>query len=102
MLYLRVPHLSPTSDDYFDQLVTALQLDTDSYKYVSINVKGDKYPFPSIPNILDALGECKVYRKLDLTSRYWQIPLHQQHQHKTAFVMHIGLYHFLKTAPGTF
>ena len=32
------PHLDPTSDDYFDQLVSALQLDTDRYKHVGANV----------------------------------------------------------------
>ena len=32
------PYLDPTSDDYLDQLVAALQLDTDLYKYFSANV----------------------------------------------------------------
>ena len=58
--------------------------------YCGLNsvTKGDKYPIPSITKILYALGEVKVYGKFYLASSYWQIPLHQQHQHKTAFVTH--------------
>ena len=32
------PYLDPTSDNYFDQLVAALQLNTDCYKHASANV----------------------------------------------------------------
>jgi len=43
-----------------------------------------------------------------LVSGYWQIPIRQSDQHKTAFFTHLGLYEFLrlpfglKTAPNTF
>ena len=44
----------------------------------------------------------------NLASGYWQIPVNPDHQHRTAFATHLGLYEFfrmpfgLKTAPQTF
>lgn len=47
--------------------------------------KGDGYPIPSISSVLDAVSQGKVFAKCDLISSYWQIPIRQSDQHKTAF-----------------
>ena len=66
--------------------------------YCGLNAvtSGNGYPIPSVANILDAISEGKLFAKLDLASGYWQIPVNRQHQHKTAFATHLGLWEFLK------
>ena len=78
------------------------------YRGLNAVTKGDGYPIPNVSNILDALSGGKLFARLDLASGYWQIPINPDHQHKTAFATHLGLYEFfgmpfgLKTAPQTF
>ena len=78
------------------------------YRRLNSATQGDGYPIPSISSVLDAVSQGKVFAKCDLVSGYWQIPIRQSDQHKTAFYTHLGLYEFLrlpyglKTAPNTF
>ena len=78
------------------------------YRRLNSVTQGDGYPIPSISSVLDAVSQGKVFAKCDLVSGYWQIPIQQSDQPKTAFCTHLGLYEFLrlpfglKTAPNTF
>ena len=67
--------------------------------------KGEGHLILSVSNILDTLDGGKIFAKLDLASRYWQVPVNPQHIPKTAFVTHFGLLfrmpYALKTAPQT-
>ena len=78
------------------------------YRRLNSVTQGDGHPIPSISSVLDAVSQGKVFAKCDLVSGYWQIPIRQSEQHKTAFYTHLGLYEFLrlpfglKTAPNTF
>eukprot|EP00961_Rhodomonas_salina_P131459 1769175-Rhodomonas_salina.3 len=40
------------------------------------------------------MRDCKYFTKIDLLWGYWQIPLLEEHQHKTAFVTPFGQYQF--------
>ena len=57
---------------------------------------------------MDQLGGAKYISTLDLTQGYWQVPVAQHAQHKTAFATPFGLYHLkrmpfgLQWAPATF
>ena len=66
------------------------------YRRLNSVTQGDGYPILSIPTILDAISQGKVFAKFDLVSGYWQIPFRQSDQHKTAFCTHLGLYAFLR------
>ena len=44
--------------------------------------------------MLDRLGGARVFSKIDLKSRYWQMPVHEEGILKTAFRMRWGLYEF--------
>ena len=78
------------------------------YRGLNAVTSGDGYPIPSVSNVSDALGGGKMFAKLDLASRYWQVLVNPAHVHKTSFATHLGLYEFLrmlyglKTAPRTF
>jgi len=57
---------------------------------------------------LDSLGDAQVFTSLDCTAGYWQVPLRNEDQEKTAFTTHCGIYHWLSmpfgltNAPATF
>ncbi len=50
--------------------------------------------FPATQNndLLDQLGDARYFRVLDLTSGYWQAPMHTDSMEKTAFATPQGLY----------
>lgn len=68
----------------------------------------DAYPMPRIDELIDRLGKSKYISTLDLAQRYWQVPMAEESQHKTAFTTPCGLYQFrvmpfgLQGAPATF
>ena len=70
--------------------------------------KTDAYPMPRVDDLLDQLGQARFVSMLDLTKRYWQVPVEKTAQAKTAFRTPFGLYQFrrmpygLQGAPSTF
>lgn len=68
----------------------------------------DKYPLPTIPELLRAIQGSKYFVALDLKGGYWQIPLAEDSKKYTAFACHRGLFEFnvmpfgLTNAPATF
>ncbi|MGH0172760.1 UNVERIFIED_CONTAM: hypothetical protein FKN15_063695 [Acipenser sinensis] len=78
------------------------------FRKVNAISKFDAYPMPRVDELLDRLGGARLISTLDLTKGYWQIPLTQSSQEKTAFSTPDGLFHFqtmpfgLHGAPATF
>ena len=56
----------------------------------------DPVPMTSSEDLLQALSTAKYFSKLDLTKGFWQIRMHEEDTHKTAFVTPDGHYEFLK------
>jgi len=68
----------------------------------------DPFALPLIEDMLHQLGDAQYLSKLDLNKGFYQIPVAEADQPKTAFVTPWGKYHFvrmpfgLKNAPATF
>lgn len=50
----------------------------------------DRFPIPTIEDMIDELGGSKYFTKLDLGVGYHQIHVADEDVHKTAFRTHIG------------
>lgn len=71
------------------------RLCVDYRKLNDITVR-DAYPLPRIDDILDSLGNAKIFSTLDATSGYHQIPLAEEDIPKTAFQTRSGLYEYVR------
>ena len=54
----------------------------------------DKYPLPNITDTIDELNGAAYFTSLDLFSGYWQLGLHEEDKHKTAFICELGQFEF--------
>ncbi|KAE9165774.1 hypothetical protein PF005_g29467 [Phytophthora fragariae] len=60
----------------------------------AVTVK-DCYPMPLIDDILDVLGDARLFSTMDIASGYWNVPMHENSVAKTAFTCKYGLYEWL-------
>ena len=78
------------------------------YRRLNAVSQTDAYPMPRIDDLIDRLGKAKYITTLDLTRGYWQVPVAEEDQPKTAFATPFGLFQFrvmpfgLSGAPATF
>lgn len=78
--------------------------------YTGLNkyVVPETYPFPRIDDLVEKVGKCVYFSKLDINSAFWTIPLRKKDKYKTAFVTHHGHWQWcclpfgLKSAPAIF
>ncbi|OWZ17087.1 hypothetical protein PHMEG_0009020 [Phytophthora megakarya] len=66
----------------------------DYRKLNAVTVK-DCYPMPLTDDILDVLGDARLYSTMDIASGYWNVPMHENSVAKTAFTCKYGLYEWL-------
>ena len=78
------------------------------FRKVNHITKPDPYLMPRIDEMIDQLGEAQYLSKLDLNNGFYQIPLAQVDQEKTAFCTPWEKFHFtmmlfgLRNAPASF
>jgi hypothetical protein len=79
-----------------------------NFRALNWNSKFDSCPLPKIDELLETVGNKKVFNILDLTKGYWQIKLTRESMEKTAFQIESALYEFcgvpfgLHGVPATF
>ncbi|KAG3046616.1 hypothetical protein PC122_g24300 [Phytophthora cactorum] len=66
----------------------------DYRKLNAVTVK-DSYPMPVIDDILDVLGNAKLFSTMDIASGYWNVPMDPDSAEKTGFTSKFGLYEWL-------
>ena len=65
------------------------------YWWLNKKMIRNKYALPLAEELFDRLGDCKVLNKIDLRSRYWQVPLKLEDIPKTEFKTRWDLYELL-------
>ena len=65
------------------------------YRALNSIVRRDQYPLPAVEQIIDVLKGSRVFSKLDLSQYFHQIPVAEQHVHKTAITTRYGNFEWL-------
>ncbi|UYV61595.1 hypothetical protein LAZ67_1005470 [Cordylochernes scorpioides] len=75
------------------------------YRKVNELISSDVHPLPRIEDILDHLAQAKYFSTADISSAYWQVPIHPDSRPLLAYATFEGLYQptrlpfGLKTSP---
>lgn len=62
------------------------------YRKINQVTRRDVYPLPRINDILESIRKPNYITTLDMTSGYYQIPLHEAHRDIAALITHRGLF----------
>ena len=62
------------------------------YRRLNMVTAVDAYPMPCIDDLINRLGRARYITTLDLACGYWEVPMAEEDQAKTAFTTPMGLY----------
>jgi hypothetical protein len=107
--------IEPSSSPWASNVVLVRKADASAPPRVTIDNRSlnfvthkDAYPIPNIGSCLDALEGCTYFSTLDLSSAFFQVPLHPSDAEETAVITRCGLFQFrvlsmrLCNAPSSF
>ncbi|GMH44678.1 hypothetical protein BSKO_12630 [Bryopsis sp. KO-2023] len=64
------------------------------YRWLNQKTIKNRYPLPLPEELIDRLQGARVFSRLDLRSGYWQMPIREEDQAKTAFRTRYGHYEY--------
>ena len=66
------------------------------YRFTNKMIQTDSFPLPNLTDIIQSLGEARVFSSIDLFSAYWQCGVEEASRPITAFSTETGSYQFLR------
>ena len=105
--------IRPSESDWATPVVIVTKKDSSptfclDYRKLNAITKRDAYPLTCIDDALEQLAFKMYFCTFDLASGYFQLPMHPDDCHKTAFITHLGLFELLvlpmglSNSPATF
>lgn len=76
-----------------------LRICTD-FRWFNARTVKDAHPLPHQEDCLAALGGNALFSTMDLTSGFYNVPLHESHKKYTAFASLVGLYEYNRLPQG--
>ena len=62
------------------------------YRYINSKTLKNNYPLPLIPELIDKIGDAKLFTKMDLRWGYNNVRIREGNEGKAAFTCHRGAY----------
>ncbi|OWZ04432.1 hypothetical protein PHMEG_00023673 [Phytophthora megakarya] len=98
--YLSLGHIRPSISPWESPVLMIRKPDGGirfciDYRRLNTVTGKDCYPIPLIGDILDVLGNTKLFPTMDITSGYWNVLMTADIIEKTAFMCKYGLYEWL-------
>ena len=66
------------------------------YRRLNEVTEDDPYCMPRADDLVDRIGQAWYLSTLDMTKEYFQVPMRQEDRQKTAFMIPLGRYQFLR------
>ena len=57
------------------------------YRALNGKTRNDAFPTSKFPKVIDNMAGARYFRTIDLARGYYQIPVHEEDKHKTAFAL---------------
>ncbi|MES9884237.1 MAG: RNase H-like domain-containing protein, partial [Sedimenticola sp.] len=93
--------IQPSSSDWHSPVVLVRKPSGESrfcvdYRGVNRVSRLEVFPLPRLDDMLDSIGESSAsyFSVCDMSAGFWQIPLCPSTAHKSAFIIHNGIYEF--------
>jgi hypothetical protein len=70
------------------------------YRKLNQQTREDPYPLPRIDDLIDELGDSRIFSALDLRSGFHQVPIKENSAYLTGFTTKFGVYEYIRLPMG--
>ena len=90
--YIRPSTSDQTSGIFFIPKKDGKKRMVQDYQYLNLKTLKNHYPLPLIQELIDKIGDAKVFTKMDLRWGYNNVRIREGNEGKAAFTCHRGAY----------